>query len=163
MAQTAYEAVFIVESQTDDAVRAIVGKYRGVIENNGGSVEDVDIWEPRRLAYPIAKKREGVYVVANFLSTPATKNELDRIFRISDDTLRYIIVKQDEKADRFPSKARAAEVERRDRENASRQSYHNTPETQTVTDLPAPAPAGDAPAGTEAPAADAAPVSASEE
>jgi hypothetical protein len=63
---------------------------------------------------------------------------LDRIFRISDDVLRYIIIKQDKKADRFPSRTRAADSERREREYAARAAA-NPPaaptEQPTVTDL----------------------------
>jgi len=142
MDKTAYEAIYIVEANlADEAVRAIVAKYSGVIEAGGGIVDDVDIWEPRRLAYPIKNRREGIYVVANFISEASAKNELDRIFRISDDVLRFMIVKQDEKADRTPSKARAAEQERREREQAARaaaQASYAPVESasQTVTDLP---------------------------
>ena len=143
MDKTAYEAIYIVESTlADEAVRAITDKYKGIIEAGGGIVDDTDVWEPRRLAYPIKNRREGIYVVVNFLADTATKNELDRIFRISDDTLRTMIVKQSEKADRYPSKARAAEQERREREAAARAAAQasnaaNAEAAQpTVTDLP---------------------------
>ena len=140
MAQTAYETVFILPTgQADDALRGTIDKYRGVIENAGGTIDDVDIWETRRLAYPIKKQREGVYVVVNFLANAEAKNELDRIFRISDDVLRHMIVKQDEKADRFPSKIRAAEAEKRERDMAARaaaQQQASANEAPTVTDLP---------------------------
>jgi len=142
MDKTAYEAIYIVEANlADEAVRAIVDKYRGVIEAGDGIVDDVDIWEPRRLAYPIKNRREGIYVVTNFIADASAKNELDRIFRISDDVLRFMIVKQDEKADRTPSKARAAEQERREREQAARaaaQASYTPAESAspTVTDLP---------------------------
>ena len=146
---TAYEAVFVVEtSLSDDQYNAVIDKYRGVISNSGGTVNDVDRWDPRRLAYEIKGRREGVYFVVNFTSEPAAKNELDRILRISDDVLRYIIVKQDPKADAAPSKIRAAENERREREWAARnaaqaeaaQAAAATAEA-TVTDLSAAAPA----------------------
>lgn len=140
MAQTAYETVFILPTgQADDAVRGTIDKYRGVIENAGGTIDDVDTWEPRRLAYPIKKQREGIYVVVNFLANAEAKNELDRIFRISDDVLRHMIVKQDEKADRYPSKIRAAEAEKRERDMAARaaaQQQASANEAPTVTDLP---------------------------
>jgi small subunit ribosomal protein S6 len=134
--ETAYEAVFIVDVNTpDDQYTAVIEKYSGVITRGGGVVDDVDRWEPRRLAYEIKSRREGLYTVVNFTSEPAAKDELDRIFRISDDTLRHIIVKQDKRADRFPSKLRAAEQERRDREAAARAA---AAPPQPVTELTAP-------------------------
>ncbi len=148
MAQAAYEAVFILATgQADDSVRNTVEKYRGVIENAGGTIDDIDMWEPRRLAYPIKKNREAVYAVVNFISNPEAKNELDRICRISDDVLRHMIVKQDKKADRFPSKIRAAEAEKRERDMAARvaaQQQNAPAEAPVVTDLPA-EDAGDTP------------------
>ncbi len=132
---TAYEAIYILDtSLAEDQVKAILEKYSGVITKSGGSVEDTDIWDPRKLAYEIKGHREGRYIVVNFLSDAAAKNELDRIFRISDDVIRHMIVKQDPKADRYPSKTRAAEQERREREAAARASAAPLA-PQPVTDL----------------------------
>jgi len=144
--ETAYEAVFITDAALNqEQADAVVNKYTGVITTNGGEIDDVDRWEPRRLAYEIKGRREGLYTIVNFRSEPATKDELDRIFRISDDALRHLIVKQSAKADRFPSKARAAEIERREREFAARAAAAPppviTPEAeQPVTELSASAP-----------------------
>lgn len=139
MPTTAYEAIFIVDTtQPDEQTKATVEKYTGLIEKQGGTVDDVDQWEPRRLAYEVKGRREGRYVVVNFTGEPAVKDELDRIFRISDDVLRHLIVKQDPKADRFPSKLRAAENERREREAAARVAASPTPVAQPITDLSEP-------------------------
>jgi small subunit ribosomal protein S6 len=135
---TAYEAIYIVDASfAEDQVKAIIEKYAGVITRSNGSVEDTDIWDPRKLAYEIKGHREGRYIVVNFLSDAACKNELDRIFRISDDVIRHMIVKQDPKADRFPSKTRAAEQERREREAAARAAAAPLA-PQPVTDLGTP-------------------------
>lgn len=135
---TAYEAIYIVDaSLAEDQVKAIIDKYAGVLTKSNGSVEDTDIWDPRKLAYEIKGHREGRYIVVNFLSDAACKNELDRIFRISDDVIRHMIVKQDPKADRYPSKTRAAEQERKEREAAARAAAAPLA-PQPVTDLGAP-------------------------
>jgi small subunit ribosomal protein S6 len=64
---TAYEAVFVVETgQSDEFYSGVLEKYRGVVAGHGGNVTDVDRWDPRRLAYEIKGKREGVYYVMNF-------------------------------------------------------------------------------------------------
>ncbi|MDX1933396.1 MAG: 30S ribosomal protein S6 [Capsulimonadales bacterium] len=136
--ETAYEAVFILDTALpDEQIRAVIDKYTGIIANNGGTVDDIDRWDPRRLAYEINGRREGIYIIVNFHSSSAVRNELDRIFRISDDTLRYLIVKQDKKADRYPSRIRAAEQERREREQAARAAAAAATQTQPVTDLSA--------------------------
>lgn len=126
--ETAYEATFIVDTHlADDQVIGVIDKYSGVITRGGGTIDDVDRWEPRRLAYEIKGQREGVYLIVNFRSEPAAKDELDRIFRISDDVLRHIIIKQDQDADRAPGKTRSTENERREREQAARQAAYPTP------------------------------------
>ena len=146
MNTVAYEAVFIIDaSLPDEQVKAIIEKYTHVVTGQGGEVTDVDRWDPRRLAYEIKKKREGVFIVMNFLGTAAAHDELHRIFRISDDVLRSIIVRQHPKADRYPSRARAAEVERREREAAARASITAAPAVaaepvaaEPITELSAP-------------------------
>lgn len=139
--ETAYEAIFIVDTNlAEEQFKAIVDKYTGVITRTGGVVDDVDRWEPRRLAYEIKGRREGQHIVVNFHSEPASRDELDRIFRISDDNLRHLIVKQDKAADRFPSRVRAAEYERRERDMAARAAAAPPPPApapQPVTDLAA--------------------------
>ena len=138
--ETAYEAIYIVETaQPDEQVRTVIDKYSGVVTRGGGTVDDVDRWEPRRLAYEVKGRREGVYIVMNFRSEPAARDELDRIFRISDDVLRHMIVKQDPNADRFPSRTRAADSDRREREAAARAAAAPPPPApaaeETVTEL----------------------------
>lgn len=153
--ETAYEAIFIVDTaQPEEQVTGIVDKYTGVVTRAGGLIDDIDRMEPRRLAYEIKGRREGLYVLLNFRSEPPARDELDRIFRISDDVLRHMIIKQDQKADRFPSKARQAEQERRERDMAARQAAAPPPSApaapEPVTEL-----AGDS--GASALAAPAAP------
>lgn len=135
--QTAYEACFIIDpSLAEEQMTAVIDKYSGVVTRAGGVVDDIDKMELRRLAYPIKNFREGQYILLNFTSEPAAKDELDRIFGISDDVIRAMIIKQDKRADRFPSRARAAEQDRRDREMAARMAampQNTTP--QPVTDL----------------------------
>lgn len=135
---TAYEAVYIVDATLpSDQVSAIIEKYSAIVTRNGGSIDDIDIWDPRKLAYEIKGHREGRYIVVNFTSEVAAKNELDRIFGISDDVIRHMIVKQDPKADRNPSKTRAVEQERRERDAAAR-AASVTIAPQPVTDLGTP-------------------------
>lgn len=91
-----YECIFILHPSFDEeAVKTAVDKFKGVIETEGGVIDNVDLWGKRRLAYEIAKVNEGIYVLFNFQAEPELPKELDRIFRITDGILRHIIVKLD--------------------------------------------------------------------
>lgn len=93
-----YETIFILHPSFDEeAVKTAVDKFKGVIENGGGTIENVDLWGKRRLAYEIAKVNEGVYVLVNFNAEPELPKELDRIFRITDGVIRHIIVNLEKK------------------------------------------------------------------
>ena len=91
-----YETIFILHPSLDEeAVKANIEKFKGVIENGGGTVENVDFWGKRKLAYEIAKVNEGFYTLINFEANPELPKELDRIFRITDGVIRHIVVKQE--------------------------------------------------------------------
>ena len=93
-----YETVFILHPSLDDeAVKANIEKFKGVIENGNGVVENVDLWGKRKLAYEIKKVNEGIYVLVNFSSDPTLPKELDRIFRITDSVIRHMIINLDDK------------------------------------------------------------------
>jgi len=116
-----YEAMFLVDSGlVDEQIKAVVEKFTGVITKNGGEIVDVDVWEPRKLAYEVKGRETGRFILVNFIASAAAKNELDRIFGIADEILRSMIIRQDPRADVRPSRARAAEAERREREAAAR-------------------------------------------
>ena len=90
-----YETIFILHPSLDrEAVKANIEKFKGVIENGGGTVENVDFWGKRKLAYEIAKVNEGFYTLINFEANTELPKELDRVFRITDGVIRHIVVKQ---------------------------------------------------------------------
>ncbi|OFI05384.1 30S ribosomal protein S6 [Clostridium acetireducens DSM 10703] len=92
-----YETIFIVKPSVDEeTVNSVIDKFKGIIENDGGVIENVDFWGKRKLAYEIEKFNEGYYTLINFSSNPELPKELDRIFRITDSVIRHIIV-NDEK------------------------------------------------------------------
>jgi small subunit ribosomal protein S6 len=91
-----YETIFILHPSLDEeAVKANVEKFKGVIENGGGVVENVDAWGKRKLAYEINKIGEGHYTLVSFSADPELPKELDRVFRITDTVIRHIIVKDE--------------------------------------------------------------------
>lgn len=92
----AYEVVYIIKPNLEDeAIDQVVAKYENVITSNGGEIQKTDRWGKRRLAYEIDDFSEGYYVVVNLTAEPAVVRELERIFKISDDVIRYLIVRQD--------------------------------------------------------------------
>lgn len=90
-----YETVFILSTKLgEDGTAATVQKFKDLIAENG-TVNNVDEWGKRRLAYPINKEEEGYYTLISFTSSPAFTAELDRIYNITDGVLRSLIVKKE--------------------------------------------------------------------
>ena len=94
-----YENIFVAHPSLDEeAVKALIEKFKGVIENGGGTVDNVDFWGRRKLAYEIAKVNEGYYTLINFTASPELPKELDRVLRITDVVIiRHMIVKKKNK------------------------------------------------------------------
>ena len=87
-----YETMFIVNATLEeDAMRAIVDKFKALIEANG-TMEAVDEWGTRKLAYPINYETDGYYVLYTYDADVAFPAELDRVFNITDGVLRSLIV-----------------------------------------------------------------------
>lgn len=91
-----YETLFILKPTLDEeAAKAAIEKIKGVIEKNGGELEEVDAWGKRKLAYEIAKFTEGYYTLINFKAESELPKELARIFKITDSVIRNIIIKHE--------------------------------------------------------------------
>ncbi len=91
-----YETMLITSAALDEeATAALVGKFKSLIEANG-TIDSIDEWGKRRLAYPINDLMEGYYVLMTFNAAAAIPAELDRIFRITDGVMRSLIVCKDQ-------------------------------------------------------------------
>ena len=91
-----YENIFIAHPSLDEeAVKALIEEFKGVIEAGNGTVDNVDFWGKRKLAYEIKKVNEGYYTLINFTADTELPKELDRVFRITDGVLRHIIVREE--------------------------------------------------------------------
>ena len=91
-----YEIMIILDPEIEErTVAPSLDKYLTVIKNAGGTVDKVDIWGKRRLAYDIQKKSEGIYAVVDFTSTPATAKELDRQLGLNEVVLRTKVLRAD--------------------------------------------------------------------
>ena len=84
-----YELMVILDPELDDrTVQPSLERFLKVVTTDGGSVDNVDIWGRRRLAYEIKKKSEGIYAVINMTAESATAKELDRQLGLNESVLR---------------------------------------------------------------------------
>ena len=91
-----YESVFILRPDLDEErTGGLLNRVKAIVEDAGGRMVKMDRWGKRRLAYEIKHLREGYYVVVHFDAPPAAAKELDRVFRITDEVLRHIIVRRE--------------------------------------------------------------------
>ncbi len=91
-----YEMMVILDPEVDErTVKPSLDKYLAVITGDSGTVDNVDIWGRRRLAYPIKKKNDGIYAVINFTSESATAKELERQLGLNETVLRLKLLRPD--------------------------------------------------------------------
>ncbi len=92
-----YETIYVIRPNLEEeAVKAVVEKFNNLIVQEGGQIDNVDEWGKRRLAYPIDDLKEGFYILMNFSAPPALPQELERVFKITDDILRYLTIRIEE-------------------------------------------------------------------
>ena len=90
-----YELLYIIDNElSDEAKEAVIARISAVVTDNGGTIDEVDKWGTRRLAYPINYKSEGYYVLVNFTAQPDLPAELERVMRITDSVVRFMVVKK---------------------------------------------------------------------
>ena len=92
-----YELMVILDPEIDErTVAPSLDKFLNVIRNDGGTIDNVDIWGRRRLAYEINKKSEGIYAVVNFTATSDATIELDRQLKLSEAVMRTKVLRAEE-------------------------------------------------------------------
>lgn len=92
-----YELMYIIKPELDEEkLTGVIDKFTNLINGNGGEVVSTDKWGKRRLAYEIKDYREGVYILVNFKGEAGTAQELDRVMKITDDILRFMIINKEE-------------------------------------------------------------------
>jgi small subunit ribosomal protein S6 len=91
-----YELMVILDPDLEErTVAPSLDKFLNVIRQGGGSIEKVDVWGRRRLAYDIAKKSEGIYAVVDMNAEPALAQELDRQLGLNESVLRTKLIRPD--------------------------------------------------------------------
>jgi len=93
-----YEELFIVKPDSpEEEVDAYIGQVKDLISNAQGTIEKVDKWGVRKLAYRVSKYNEGLYVLVQFTSTPELVKEIERGMRVTDMVIKFITVRVDQK------------------------------------------------------------------
>ena len=90
-----YESIIIINPNVDESgLKALEEKFTGLINENG-KVEEVKNMGKKKLAYEVKKFNEATYLLFNFEAKPESIAELERIYRITDDIIKYIVVKKE--------------------------------------------------------------------
>lgn len=92
-----YEMMFIISPkiETDEEITAIIERLKGIIEDGGGNVANINKWGRRKLAYELKGFTEGLYVVMEFECESDVAKELERVVKLTDAILRHLIIKRD--------------------------------------------------------------------
>ena len=91
-----YEAMVVLRPNLEpDALEAVQARLTGVITDQGGEITHIDQWGKRRLAYEIDGHIEGFYVVIKFQGDPGITTELERIMRITDSVMRFLVIRDE--------------------------------------------------------------------
>ncbi len=131
-----YELMVILDPEIDErTVAPSLDKFLGVIRADGGSIDKVDIWGKRRLAYEINKKSEGIYAVVDMTATAASTIELDRQLKLSEAVMRTKVLRAEDAI------AQVAEAEKLAAEKAARKRGAEPAEAAAAPKAAAKAPA----------------------
>ena len=87
-----YELVCVIQPDLDEAAfNGVLDRVKGWVSENGGSVDKVDIWGKRKLAYEIRKQREGNYVLFNLSLQPTSTTALEQNLRYTETVMRHML------------------------------------------------------------------------
>lgn len=96
MSMRHYEVVFLVHPDQSEQVPAMIERYRGMIEGDGGTIHRLEDWGRRQLAYPINKVHKAHYVLMNIECTDAALAEIETAFRFNDAVLRKLVIRENQ-------------------------------------------------------------------
>lgn len=87
-----YELVCVIQPDLDEAAfNSVVEKVKGWISESGGTIDKVDVWGRRKLAYIIKKQREGQFVLLNMTMNPSATSDLERNLRYQEPIIRHML------------------------------------------------------------------------
>ena len=129
-----YEIIFIVRPDaTEEDVEKLISQMEGVVTGTGGKLEKVEKMGRRRLAYRVAKQREGIYILFRVQGSGDTVKEFERRLKVMDTVIKYMTVRIDE------------ELERAEKFKALRSKQESKKRRSKPAAPPAPQPAAEAP------------------
>ncbi|MEX0430882.1 30S ribosomal protein S6 [Spiribacter insolitus] len=126
-----YEIVFMVHPDQSDQVPAMIERYRGLIEGNGGSIHRLEDWGRRQLAYPINKLIKAHYVLMNVECEPSDIEELESMFRFNDAVIRNMVLARKEAVTEASPLAKSQEEERERERPARRERPESSSEGES--------------------------------
>lgn len=152
-----YETMLVTSTTLDEeTAKATVEKFKNLIEANG-TIDEVEEWGKRRLAYPINKEEDGVYTLIHFQSEPDFIAELERVYNITDGVLRSLVIAKSEEME--AARKAAAEKAKAAKEAAARAAEQRAAERAAAEEAQkaeqaaaAAAPVAEEPAKAEEPA-----------
>jgi small subunit ribosomal protein S6 len=104
-----YELMVVLDPNLDDAaIEALNTRIQGMITQRGGTIENVDNWGRKRLAYPIGRYRDGVYILTRFQIPPNAAAEIERALKLTESVIRHLLVRAEGLAPSPPAAAAAA-------------------------------------------------------
>lgn len=108
-----YELMVVLDPNLDDAaIDALNTRIQNMVTQRGGTLEKVDNWGRRRLAYPIGRYRDGVYILSRFQLPPNAAAEIERALKLTESVIRHLLVRAEDLAPAPAASAPAATAAR---------------------------------------------------
>src|SRR5579864_3724944 len=135
-----YEELFIARPDApEEEVDTFIEQMKGVVTNAGGTVDKVDKWGKRRLAYRVDKYREGAYILFQFTSGPETVKEFERRLRVTDLVIKFLTVRIDETLKRLEKRKKDRDKRAHRKATAAPPAPQPSVAQQMAGEAPAPA------------------------
>ena len=89
-----YELMVVLDPNLDDtAIEALNTRIQNMVTQRGGNIDNVDMWGRRRLAYPVGRYRDGVYILSRFQMPPNAAAEIERALKLTESVIRHLLVR----------------------------------------------------------------------
>ena len=132
-----YETVFILTPVlSDDQMKETVEKFKKVLTDNGGNIENEENWGLRKLAYPIENKNTGFYTLIEFEGEPTIVGKLETAFRRDEKVIRFLTFRLDKFAAEYAIKRRAVRKAKLEERAAQEAAEKEAPEVPAVEEAP---------------------------
>jgi small subunit ribosomal protein S6 len=121
-----YETIYILRPNLgEEQINTIIDNANTIITNEGGTIIDLDRWGLRKVAYPIKKETQGIYILCDYATEPAAVLEMERKFRIDDSVLKYMTIK-------LADDITAEKIEQAKLETTTRKAAKESGETEEI-------------------------------